>query len=65
MYLEDKFLDNTTLIQMNGTTTVDFTVTTDPASAVANRFRIVFIKALPLPVKFTSISAPSKMTQLL
>ena len=56
-YLEDKFLDNTTLIQMNGTTTVDFTVTTDPASAVADRFRIVFIKALPLPVKFTSISA--------
>jgi hypothetical protein len=56
-YLEDKFLDNSTLIQMNGTTTVDFTVTTNTASAVADRFHVVFIKVLPLPVKFTSISA--------
>ena len=63
-YLEDKFLDNTTLIQLNGTTTVDFSITTDPASAVADRFRIVFIKVLPLPVKFTSISASQQNTAI-
>ncbi len=63
-YLEDKFLDNTTLIQMNGKTTVDFSINTDPASAVADRFRVVFIKVLPLPVKFTSISATQQNTAI-
>ena len=63
-YLEDKFLDNTTVMQMNGKTTVDFSITTDPASAIADRFRVVFIKALPLPVKFTSISATQQNTAI-
>ncbi len=63
-YLEDKFLDNNTLIHMNGTTAVNFSITTDPASAVADRFRVVFLKVLPLPVKFTSISATQQNTAI-
>ena len=63
-YLEDKFLDNTSLLQMNGKTTVEFSITTDPASAIADRFRVVFIKVLPLPVKFTSISAIQQNTAI-
>lgn len=43
-YLEDKYLATSTPLNMSGTTWVDFDVTGDAASAVADRFRIVFKK---------------------
>ncbi len=56
-FLEDKYLNSSTPINMAGTTTVDFSVTSDVASSAADRFRIVFKNLHPLPVTFTSITA--------
>jgi hypothetical protein len=56
-FLEDKFLTTSTPISMNGTSTVDFSVTSNVASAAVDRFRIVFKNLRPLPVTFTSITA--------
>ena len=56
-FLEDKYLYSSTPVNMTGTTTVDFSVTSDVASAAADRFRIVFRNVRPLPVTFTSITA--------
>jgi hypothetical protein len=55
--LEDSYLDTRTAIDLSGTTTVNFTVDANEASKAANRFRIVFKQAAPLPVTFISISA--------
>ncbi len=59
-FLEDKFLNTSTALNMAGTTTVDFSVTSNAASAAADRFRIVFTNLRPLPVNFTSITAVKK-----
>ena len=56
-FLEDTYLHTSSVISMTGTTTVDFSVTNDVASAAADRFRIVFRSLTPLPVTFTSITA--------
>jgi hypothetical protein len=59
-FLEDKYLNSSTPLDMMGTTTVDFSVNSDAASAAANRFRIVFKTARPLPVSFTNVSVVKK-----
>jgi hypothetical protein len=57
-WLYDRFLKRSTPINLNGETVLDFTVTADPLSAAADRFKIVFQKvAAPTPVKFISITA--------
>ena len=57
-YLQDDYLGTSTLLDLAGNiTTVDFSVTADPASAASNRFRIVFSAAAPLPLSFTSVKA--------
>lgn len=58
-YLEDSYLKTSTPIDLNGRTTVDFTITSAPASAATDRFRIIFktIAAAPLPLTFTSFDA--------
>jgi len=56
-FLVDKFLGTTTPLNMDGTTKVDFTVTSAAASYVADRFKIVFNRISVLPVTFTSIAA--------
>ena len=56
-FFEDRFLNTSTPINMTGTTTVDFSVSSDLASSAADRFRIVFKNLRPLPVTFTSITA--------
>jgi hypothetical protein len=53
-YLEDSYLKTKTPVSLTGTTTVNFTVNTDPASAVPNRFRIVF-QGSPKAVTFTKL----------
>ena len=59
-FLEDKFLNTSTAINMMGTTTVDFSVTSNTASSATDRFRIVFTNTRPLPVSYTSITATKK-----
>jgi len=55
--LQDAFTHFYTPLNLNGTTVVEFAVTTSPASAATNRFQIVFITSSPLPVDFTNASA--------
>lgn len=42
--LEDSYLNTMTALKLSDTNTVAFNINTDPASAAANRFRIVFRK---------------------
>ncbi len=58
-FLEDSYLKTSVPINLNGTTTADFSVIADPASAAVYRFRIIFktVVAGPLPLTFTSIKA--------
>ena len=55
--LEDAYLLTSTLLALNGTTTINFSINTDAASSDVNRFRIIYKTAIsaPLPVTFTSI----------
>ncbi len=56
-FLVDKFLNTTNAVDLNGPSTVDFTITTDVASASADRFYIIFKALAPVPVSITGISA--------
>jgi hypothetical protein len=46
--LEDSYLKTSTAINMEGTTTVNFTIDNNAGSSSASRFRIVFSKAKPI-----------------
>lgn len=59
--LEDLFLNTNTVVNLNGITTVDFNVTSNPASASADRFRLVFKHETVLPIKFASVIATKKL----
>jgi len=59
-FLEDSYLHSSTAVNMGGTTSYDFTVTGDAASAASNRFKIVFKSSVPLPVTFSTVSANEK-----
>lgn len=56
-FLEDKFLNTSTPVNLGGTTEVDFSITSDAASYATDRFRIVFRSTVVLPVSFVSITA--------
>lgn len=57
-YLEDSYLKSSAIINLEDTTVINFTVTADAASAVGNRFRLVFKNnGSPLPLTFISIKA--------
>jgi hypothetical protein len=56
-YLEDSYLNTRTQLNMNGTTTADFSIVTIPGAYAANRFRIVFTQARVLPLTITSVKA--------
>jgi len=62
--LEDAYLNTTTNVDLNGTTSKIFTITSDPASAKSTRFRLIVSSPLsvfaPLPVTFTGIKAYQK-----
>lgn len=47
-YLEDKYLNRTTRLNMNRASSFDFTINADPLSAAAGRFKIIFRKAADL-----------------
>jgi hypothetical protein len=59
-YLQDKFLNTQTPISLSSTTVIPFTVTTDAASSVADRFTIVFSPASTLPVTMSTVKAYQK-----
>jgi hypothetical protein len=58
-FLKDKFLQTETAVSLTAVTNVNFDITADAASKVADRFMIVFRQAVggPLPVRFIDISA--------
>ncbi len=56
-FLQDSYLGTNTPVNLSGTTTVNFSIDAVAASAVANRFRIVFKQAGVLPVTISSIKA--------
>ncbi|MBL0359429.1 MAG: autotransporter-associated beta strand repeat-containing protein [Chitinophagaceae bacterium] len=60
-YLEDSYLKTSTPVNMNGDTWVDFEVNGDAGSAAANRFYIVFKKA----VRFHHIHADMVVSDVL
>ena len=55
-YLEDSYLQTSTPIGLNGRSTIDFDVTSDPSSASVTRFRVIFKtvagSALPLTFRY-------------
>ncbi len=57
--LEDTYLKTATPLDLNGTSLIRFSVTSDAASQAPDRFRVVFsIPAnTPIPVTFTSVTA--------
>lgn len=56
-YLHDNFTGTQTTVDLNNTTDVDFSVTTNAASSAADRFKIVFRTASALPVTLSSVKA--------
>jgi hypothetical protein len=56
-YLMDSYLGTSTLINLDGKTTVNFAINAVAASAATNRFKIVFKPAQVLPVTFTTVKA--------
>ncbi len=56
-YLEDAFLNSRTQIDLNSVITVPFSVTADPLSKAADRFRIVFKQQGIVPLSFISVKA--------
>jgi hypothetical protein len=58
-FLKDKFLQTETTVSLTAVTNVNFDITADAGSKVADRFMIVFRQAVggPLPVTFIDIAA--------
>jgi hypothetical protein len=56
-FVEDSYLQTKTPVNLEGNTSFDFNITSDKASSLPDRFRIVFKKTEVLPVKFVSITA--------
>lgn len=56
-FVEDKYLGVQTPLNMEGTTFVNFTIENIPGSYAADRFQIVFNRAVILPVTFTNVKA--------
>ena len=61
-FLEDSYLHTSSPVDLNGTTRVSFSITSDPGSKDVYRFRIIFKSAVAgaqgtLPLTFTSVNA--------
>jgi len=57
-FLEDSYLGTSKVIDLSGTTRVNFDITVAPASAAVNRFRLVFKYSITvLPVTISSLKA--------
>ena len=58
--LIDNFTGTSSLVILNGQSSYDFTVNNNPASAAADRFKVVFYSTGTLPVTFTSVKATAQ-----
>ena len=58
--LLDKFLNTSTPISLSDSSFINITVTSNSASAAADRFKVVFRQAAVLPVTFTSVTGYQK-----
>ncbi|MDQ6890900.1 MAG: hypothetical protein M3Z56_11560, partial [Bacteroidota bacterium] len=57
-YMEDQFLATRMPLDVNGITSIDFSIDASAGSSVASRFQIVFeASAAALPVTFTNVNA--------
>jgi hypothetical protein len=56
-WLVDRFQNNSSSVSLSDSTFISFTVTSDAASAAADRFILVFKQLAPVPVSFTHIAA--------
>ena len=56
-FLEDSYLHTSTMVSLQDTTRILFTVVNVPGSYAPDRFRLVFQQLVPTPVTFTSIAA--------
>ncbi|MEP6948154.1 MAG: ice-binding family protein [Ginsengibacter sp.] len=56
-YLEDGYLHTRTLLNLDGTTTADFSIVNIAGSYAPDRFRIVFTPAIVLPLSFIYVKA--------
>ncbi|MEP7107660.1 MAG: T9SS type A sorting domain-containing protein [Ferruginibacter sp.] len=64
-FLEDSWLGTSTVISLSGSTTVNFTINGEAASAAVTRFKIVFKQATAiLPVIFSSVKAYQKTNNI-
>ncbi len=59
-FMEDAFTNTSTPISLTAATTINFTVSSNAASIVSNRFRIVFKVSAALPVTITQFKAQQK-----
>lgn len=59
-YLEDSFLHTYTRLNNDSVTLVPFAVTSNTASAIPDRFRIVFKPAFTLPIQLLTVTAFEK-----
>ncbi len=64
-WLEDSYLQTSTPVDLYNKTVFDFTVDANTASAVANRFRIVFKRSTVLPVTIVSVNAVMQNKEVL
>jgi hypothetical protein len=55
--LKDRYSGTNTSVNLNGITTINFSVDSNAASKKTNRFMIVFSSSSIVPVNFTSVSA--------
>lgn len=56
-YLQDKFTNTTTLISLNDSTHIPFSISAVAGSNASDRFSIVFKEVQVLPISYTSITA--------
>ena len=63
-FIEDGYTKTETPLNSDGDTQLDFTVTADAASKVANRFKIIFRNLNTTPVTFTSVKANAHNNQI-
>ncbi len=63
-FIEDSYTKTETPLNSDGDTQLDFTVNSDAASKVANRFKIIFRNLNTTPVTFTSVKANAHNNQI-
>jgi uncharacterized repeat protein (TIGR01451 family) len=64
-FLVDQFLNTTTPVSLTDSTFVNITISSNVASAAADRFKVIFKVMAPLPLTFTSIKANRKNADIL